>query len=896
MNILILAQLHLNNELPSVQLSYAIVFSEVLNNTMPLSAAEKMRRYRAKIKESDRYEEVLQKDRNRWQERKRNGKIKPISEKSARQQRQQRRTWKQAQVKCRQRKASTKNLATPPSTPCTSTDTPPSFSRQKLQAILKKRQQKARVEYDLKKVASKMKQYARLAEMYKKRLQREKARNKLTDTPRTKTRLLLRHATSKEVRKTLTFHHAVVDSIRSKYRETSEERKKQMYCRLVTSGIMKQYRLKTMAQQKLGFSAKRWQTKMQGNEFVRKPYKSASTRYGNRVEEFFVRDDVSRMTAGKKQTVTRNKNKQQKRFLNDSIKNLYVKFMAENTDIKLSCSTFRRLKPFWVVCPKETDRDTCQCRMHENLQYLVTKLKEEHVIAADCLESVVESVVCNVNSKSCMYNECAKCRDNRLPVESHDQNAETSWTQWKVVTESRNIKKRGQNEIKAVTLTVKEMQTGFLSDLIAECEDQLQRFKTHYFNMRHQYASYRDLRNSMGANEALIHIDFAENYVAKLASSVQSAHFGASQHQITLHTGVYYVGPNSSPATFCSVSDSLEHSPPGIWAFMRPAIDSLLKTHANVNVLHFFSDGPTSQYRQKGNFYLFAQLMLEKGIQVATWNFHEAGHGKGIPDAVGASVKRVADSIVARGKDIPNAGVMYRELVATDSAVRLHYISEQEVLSAVESYSAVKLQAIAGTMRIHQLITDSGELSHRVVSCFCSENRLCNCYGRKNVKMHVSAVAPRSVAMKDSVAAARTQPTDISRDGGDQTGEVLELADQSMVELNDRESDTANGVDVVLESVASVEHLLNNYVVVKYDGRNYPGKVVDIDTQQGEVQVSCMHKVGHNRFFWPARADLCWYTLDDILAVISEPTKVTGRHFQIETEVFNSVIDSHLLN
>ena len=728
--------------------------------------------------------------------------------------------------------------------------------------------------------------------MYKKRLQREKARNKLTDTPRTKTRLLLRHATSKEVRKTLTFHHAVVDSIRSKYRETSEERKKQMYCRLVTSGIMKQYRLKTMAQQKLGFSAKRWQTKMQGNEFVRKPYKSASTRYGNRVEEFFVRDDVSRMTAGKKQTVTRNKNKQQKRFLNDSIKNLYVKFMAENTDIKLSCSTFRRLKPFWVVCPKETDRDTCQCRMHENLQYLVTKLKEEHVIAADCLESVV----CNVNSKSCMYNECAKCRDNRLPVESHDQNAETLWTQWKVVTESRNIKKRGQNEIKAVTLTVKEMQTGFLSDLIAECEDQLQRFKTHYFNMRHQYASYRDLRNSMGANEALIHIDFAENYVAKLASSVQSAHFGASQHQITLHTGVYYVGPNSSPATFCSVSDSLEHSPPGIWAFMRPAIDSLLKTHANVNVLHFFSDGPTSQYRQKGNFYLFAQLMLEKGIQVATWNFHEAGHGKGIPDAVGASVKRVADSIVARGKDIPNAGVMYRELVATDSAVRLHYISEQEVLSAVESYSAVKLQAIAGTMRIHQLITDSGELSHRVVSCFCSENRLCNCYGRKNVKMHVSAVAPRSVAMKDSVAAAHTQPTDISRDGGDQNGEVLELADQSMVELNDRESDTANGVDVVLESVASVEHLLNNYVVVKYDGRNYPGKVVDIDTQQGEVQVSCMHKVGHNRFFWPARADLCWYTLDDILAVISEPTKVTGRHFQIETEVFNSVIDSHLLN
>ena len=50
-----------------------------------------------------------------------------------------------------------------------------------------------------------------------------------------------------------------------------------------------------------------------------------------------------------------------------------------------------------------------------------------------------------------MYNECAECRDNRLLVESHNQNAETSWTQWKVVTEARNINKHGYSEMKAVT-------------------------------------------------------------------------------------------------------------------------------------------------------------------------------------------------------------------------------------------------------------------------------------------------------------------------------------------------------------------------------------------------------------------------------------------------------------
>jgi len=67
------------------------------------------------------------------------------------------------------------------------------------------------------------------------------------------------------------------------------------------------------------------------------------------------------------------------------------------------------------------------------------------------LDSIVRSVACDVNSKACMYNECAECRDNRLLVESHNQNAETSWTQWKVVTEARSINKHGHSEMKAVT-------------------------------------------------------------------------------------------------------------------------------------------------------------------------------------------------------------------------------------------------------------------------------------------------------------------------------------------------------------------------------------------------------------------------------------------------------------
>ena len=88
-----------------------------------------------------------------------------------------------------------------------------------------------------------------------------------------------------------------------------------------------------------------------------------------------------------------------------------------------------------------------------------------------------------------------------------------------------------------------------------------------------------------------------------------------------------------------------------------------------------------------------------------------------------------------------------------------------------------------------------------------------------------------------------------------------------------------------------IEGLLDNYVVVRYDGKPYPGKVIDIDRIRGDVKVSCMHSVGRNRFFWPQRADVCWYEMCDVVAVITEPQKVsaTGRHMQIDPKVYADV-------
>ncbi|CAK6978575.1 uncharacterized protein LOC114571525 [Scomber scombrus] len=49
----------------------------------------------------------------------------------------------------------------------------------------------------------------------------------------------------------------------------------------------------------------------------------------------------------------------------------------------------------------------------------------------------------------------------------------------------------------------------------------------------------------------------------------------------------------------------------------------------------------------------------EMGWKKVTWNFLEAGHGKGPADVVGAAVKRRADDIIAQGKDITNDRVLF---------------------------------------------------------------------------------------------------------------------------------------------------------------------------------------------------------------------------------------------
>jgi len=81
-------------------------------------------------------------------------------------------------------------------------------------------------------------------------------------------------------------------------------------------------------------------------------------------------------------------------------------------------------------------------------------------------------------------------------------------------------------------------------------------------------------------------------------------------------------------------------------AHLLPALEWFKEKFSDTENLVFVSDGPTTQYCCKDNFYLLFTEPFGMGFKSVNWNFMEAGHGKGAPDGIGAVIKRAVDKAV----------------------------------------------------------------------------------------------------------------------------------------------------------------------------------------------------------------------------------------------------------
>ena len=675
---------------------------ELQTKRMPLSGAERARRYRQRLKENEHdYTRYLQKERERYNKRKENGDIKLIASMSEREKRSTRRSWRTRKQKSRQ-KNQTDNTGTytPPPTP-----TGPFPIRIVHPSRQRQRRDRARAYRAIEKLKQKLKKQETLLQRYKKRFYRQKQRQKDINSPRTKTNIILKgQKVNSQTRRSLLFHQVLLNGFRDKYQKAKSDRSKHLLSKAISSKLLKKYRLQQLAKKELLLTQRRLkQSKNEDLSYTRKSRKiDIVQQMKSEVEKFLRREDNSRMKAGKKSTKTKSKVKKQIYLLNDTLKNLHLKYLAEDKTRKMSYSLFCRFKPFYIRHATSSDRETCLCKRHENLQFKANKLRQLKLVSTADLDDLAAKITCHTGELQCMYRTCEVCKDRMIGFDILEPGTMVEWYEWRTKKVERESSHSTDIAPRTVSRTAKENVKGTIKQLTNEFHEELSKCCKHLYNIKHQFKAVRQLKEKLTSEDVLIHIDFSENLNCKYSSEIQSVHFGASQRQISLHTGVIYTSTNPT-LPFCSISDNLKHSPCGIWGHMCPVLQFIKEKNNSVKNLYVLSDGPTTQYRCKENFFLLTKKPLEIGYKSVNWNFLEAGHGKGAPDGIGAVIKREADRAVLHGSDITGAESLYDTLTVKNIAVELFLIKDEDIKLPENDLQSTTISAVPGTMKIHQV-------------------------------------------------------------------------------------------------------------------------------------------------------------------------------------------------
>lgn len=152
---------------------------------------------------------------------------------------------------------------------------------------------------------------------------------------------------------------------------------------------------------------------------------------------------MTRHSAGKKECVTKNKNKMQKRYLTEPLYKLHKIYQAEGG--RASFQTFCRFRPVYVVHPKIQDRNTCACVKHTNMLFKTTALKRLGVLQSSDLGNILEEVTCSTSFR-CFYSDCK----DKIPAlnSTIDANLSIQWLQWKIITHTYTKVTKGKCEEK----------------------------------------------------------------------------------------------------------------------------------------------------------------------------------------------------------------------------------------------------------------------------------------------------------------------------------------------------------------------------------------------------------------------------------------------------------------
>ncbi|CAH2000779.1 unnamed protein product [Acanthoscelides obtectus] len=276
---------------------------------------------------------------------------------------------------------------------------------------VKKRREKVNKEKDEKIEALKKK-----VDKYRKRITRLQNRSKKNkaDTPNTKMQKMLNEPGGrKEVVKKALFSDVLNEQLKENYSNLKCIKDKQIFTKVLSGVRLQKYR--RCIPRDCGVLYRGVQSTKRYNTLtvpVMRRIRIPIRYYKQALRSFFEDDSNSRIGAGKKEYVTKQNVRKQKRYLLDTILNLYKKMLANN--FKISYQTFCGLRPFWIVRPSTQNRDTCLCVTHSNLDMKLRALYDAKIIAYNNYQKLLEQLCCDRYNENCLSRRCLLCK-NRLP-------------------------------------------------------------------------------------------------------------------------------------------------------------------------------------------------------------------------------------------------------------------------------------------------------------------------------------------------------------------------------------------------------------------------------------------------------------------------------------------------
>lgn len=557
----------------------------------------------------------------------------------------------------------------------------------------------------------------------------------------------------------------------------------------------------------------------------------------NAVKHFYEDDEFSRMCPGKKDFVSVKESTgrihKQKRLLLTNIKEMHVEF-KQRTKLKIGLSKFCELRPKWCVTVDNSGmHSVCVCQIHQNLKLQISVLPER----ID-MKNIFLKMVCSLESRECMLHRCSNCLgrsnlcnyiESLFTVDEMEADDVVNYKQW-----CHN----GQLKLESISSTVSE----FIS-LVSEAADMA---TGHHFTCKSQAQYLRLLKESLPITSAIILLDFAENYSFVCQDATQGFHWNTEQ--ATLHPFALYYrmasGEELTCLSICIVSDEREHLASTVYCFIKRVIQYVKEQLPIIQMIHYFSDGASAQYKNCKNLINLCHHKTDYEIE-AEWNFFATSHGKSPCDGIGGTVKRLAARASLQATDtghIMTPLQLFQWANTNIKGIKFFYLSTEEVqeCSKILQSRFMSVKTVAGTRSHHR---------------FVPVNNL------GTVNMY--RLSSDSFCTTVSVTTAGA-PTDI---------------DHLAIDINPIEPVT-----------------LGQYVAAVYDNQWYIGIVTEQSEEHGDVTINFMSRNSDtNILTWPSRKDECAVPPPNVLCVIKAPisTGSSGRHYKLSQDSLSFVLQKY---